>query len=100
VSRRALGIVGENLTSDLAKSLETRVKAGVAVKQVQQGSPAARAGIQRGDVIYRINGEAVTGRSSMAKLLKAFDPGDVLRVMLDRHGDQVFALVKLPKREK
>jgi len=95
-----LGLVGESLTSEMAKSLETRVKSGVAVKQVQQGSPAARAGIQRGDVIYRINGEEVSGLAGMSKQLKAFKPGDVLRVMLDRHGDQVFALIKLPKSEK
>lgn len=92
-----LGMVGENLTSELAQALETRVKSGVAVKQVQRGSPAARAGIRRGDVLYRINGEKVTGLKSLAKLLDTFNPGDVLRVMLDRHGDQVFALVKLPK---
>ncbi len=94
-----LGIVGENLSADLARSLETRVKSGVVVKQVQRGSPAARAGIQRGDVIYRINGEPVKNLRALARLLKGFEPGDVLRVMLDRHGDQVFTLVKLPGRE-
>ncbi len=94
-----LGIVGESLTKELRRSLEARVKQGVVVKQVQPGSPAARAGIQRGDVIYRINGEPVQGLKSLGKILRGFEPGDVLRVMLDRHGDQVFALVRLPKVE-
>ncbi len=99
-SKVRLGIVGEDLTPELARSLEARSRYGVAVKQVMRGSPAARAGIQRGDVIYRINGETVKNRRAMTKLINTMKPGDVLRVMLDRHGDQVFALIKLPKSEK
>jgi len=95
-----LGLVVENLTSALAAQLQARVKNGAVVKQLQRGMPAARAGIQRGDVIYRINGKDVTGVRSFSTLAKSFNPGDVLRVMLDRHGDQVFALVKLPQEHK
>ncbi len=95
-----LGVEAEDLTRKLASSFGARVKKGIAIQQVHPGSPAARAGIARGDVIYRINGEKVTGMRSYLKLARHFKPGDVLRVMLDRHGDQVFALVKLPKARK
>jgi serine protease Do len=95
-----MGIVGENLTRKLATTLQTRVKSGVVIQQVQPGSPAQRAGIQRGDVIFRINGKDVKGMRSFSKLAKNFKHGDVLRVMLDRRGDQVFVLVKLPKPRK
>jgi len=95
-----LGLVVENLSPELAARLQTRVKKGAVVKQLQRGMPAARAGIQRGDVVYRVNGKNVNGVSSFSKLAKKFKAGDVLRVMLDRHGDQVFALVKLPKAER
>jgi len=95
-----LGMVVDNLNSDLAARLQTRVKHGVVVQQVQRGMPAARGGIQRGDVIYRINGKDVDNVREFSTLAKTFKPGQVLRVMLDRHGDQVFALVKLPKKQK
>jgi len=95
-----LGMVVDNLTSDLAARLQTRVKKGIVVQRLQRGMPAARAGIQRGDVIYRINGKDVANVSEFSKLAKHFKSGDVLRIMLDRHGDQVFALVKLPKKRK
>jgi len=93
-----LGMVVDNLSSDLAARLQTRVKHGVVVQQVQRGMPAARAGIQRGDVIYRINGKNVNHVRGFSRLAKSFKPGQVLRVMLDRQGDQVFTLIKLPKK--
>jgi len=99
-NRVKLGVVLEELTPDLADRLRIRVKSGVVVKQVQRGSPAARAGITRGDVIYRVNGKPVNRLKDFYKVAKAFKPGEVLRIMLDRQGDQVFALVKLPKRPK
>jgi len=100
-SKVRLGIAGEDLTPELAATLQVRVKSGLVIQQVQPGSPAQQAGITRGDVIFRINGEDVKGMNGFSKLAKNFKPGDVLRVMLDRQGDQVFALIKLPKeREK
>ncbi|MFQ5518887.1 MAG: DegQ family serine endoprotease [Mariprofundus sp.] len=99
-SKVRLGMVVDNLTSALAARLQTRVKKGVVVQQIQRGLPAARAGIQRGDVIYRINGKNVDHVRDFSKLARSFKKGDVLRVMLDRHGDQVFALLKLPKNKR
>jgi len=97
-SRVRLGMVLENLSPDMAARLRSRAKSGVVVQQVQQGMPAARAGIQRGDVIYRINGKDVKNMQEFSALAKTFKHGDVLRLMMDRSGDQVFALVKLPKK--
>ncbi len=93
-----LGIVVQELTRDIARQLHTRVHHGVAVERVQPGMPAARAGIMRGDVIYRINGEDVKSMKAFTSTISAFKPGSVLRVMLDRGGDQVFALIQLPKQ--
>ncbi|MDQ6993583.1 MAG: DegQ family serine endoprotease [Mariprofundus sp.] len=99
-SKVRLGLVAEQLTDRLAKQLHARVKEGVVVQQVQQGMPAARAGISRADVIYRINGNAVSNMKTFTAMIRQFEPGAVLRVMLDRGGDQVFALIQLPKAQK
>lgn len=93
-----LGIMAEDLTPDLAARLRSRVKKGIVIQQVQRGMPAANASIQRGDVIYRINGKDVVDMQGFTKLAEGFKQGDVLRVMMDRRGDQVFALVRLPKK--
>ena len=98
--RVRIGVVVEELTRELAKELRARVNKGVVISQVQPGSPAAAAGIQRGDVIYRINGNEIEDVKSFGKVAESFKHGDVLRVMLDRQGDQVFTLIKLPKKGK
>ena len=92
-----LGMLLENLTPNLAARLQTRIKRGVVVSGVQRGMPAARAGIQRGDVIYRINGHNVPDMDTFSQLASKFKAGEVLRVLMERGGNQVFALIKLPK---
>jgi len=92
-----LGIVVQQLTRAMARQLHVRVKYGVAVEQVFPGMPAASAGIAQGDVIYRINGNNVKSMHAFITMIGKFKPGAVLRVMLDRGGNQVFALIQLPE---
>ncbi len=98
--RLKLGVVLEDLDAEAARQLHARVKEGVVVREVAPGSPAARAGIVKGDVLYRINGKRVRSVEDFRRLARDFEPGMVLRVMLDRHGDQVFTLVRLPGERK
>jgi serine protease Do len=95
-----LGVALQDLTPQLRDTLRTRVKHGVVVRQVIPGMPADRAGIQRGDVIYRVNGKDVDNLDAFLKMAKQFHPGEALRIMIDRSGDQVFALVMLPEEQK
>jgi len=91
------GILVQPLTKALAEQLRTRSDKGVVVKQVLQRSPAARAGIQRNDVIIRIDGHVIDSVRTFEKYAKNLSKGHALRVLLDRHGDQVFVIVVPPK---
>jgi serine protease Do len=95
-----LGVALQDLSPQLRDTLRTHVKHGVVVRQVIPGMPANRAGIQRGDVIYRVNGKDVDNLDAFLKMAKHFHPGEALRIMIDRSGDQVFALVMLPEEQK
>ncbi|MDX8388887.1 MAG: Do family serine endopeptidase [Mariprofundaceae bacterium] len=95
--RAKLGLTLETLKRGMVGALQTRVKKGVVVKQVQPGSPAARAGFEKGDVIYRINRQAVGSVAAFEKALRTFVAGDVIQLMLDRHGNKAFVVVRLPK---
>ena len=94
----ALGLALSDLTGDIAEQLHTRIKAGAVVQRVRPGSVAARAGIEKGDVIYRINRQPVNSVADFNKLWRGYKPGDVLQVMLDRHGNQVFIMLRLPAK--
>lgn len=92
------GMTVEPLTSALAERLRTRSKTGVVVIQVRQGSPAARAGILRNDVVLRIDGHAIEDIRIFNKYADELGEDHALRVLLDRRGDQVFVIVVPAKK--
>ena len=53
---------------------------GLLLAGVQPGSPAARAGIGRGDVLLSLNGTAIRSSSQLVSLLLRFRPGDAVRL--------------------
>ncbi len=91
-----LGLLLRNLDAKLAENLQTRVKQGVVVQQVQPGSAAAHAGIQRGDVIFQVNRRPVRNLDQFNSLARSFKPGEVLQLLMDRHGNTLFVIVRLP----
>ncbi|MFO7178038.1 MAG: DegQ family serine endoprotease [Pseudomonadota bacterium] len=60
VVRGWLGVGIQEVDSDLAAALKLPVKSGIVLSDVQPGSPAARAGLRRGDVIVKLDGKPVT----------------------------------------
>jgi S1-C subfamily serine protease len=73
--------------------------AGVQVQNVQSGSPAANAGIARGDQITAIDGQSVSSSTQLTQIISSKHPNDMIRVTwLDQAGDQHTATVRLAKR--
>ena len=62
------------------------IPAGAAVQSVSDGSPAAEAGLQAGDVITRVNGTEITGSSDLVNLVSASAIGDTLTMTVYRQG--------------
>jgi serine protease Do len=61
-------------------------RTGVAVAQVQPGSPAAQAGLQPRDVITAVDGTALAAESDFSRLLFRHKPGDTIRLTVARPG--------------
>jgi putative serine protease PepD len=57
---------------------------GALVMSVIAGTGAAAAGIQQGDVIAAINGQAVASNSDVSSIISSLRPGDVINVTLER----------------
>ncbi len=94
----SLGLLLRDLTPDLAESLQTHVRHGVAVQRVRPDSPAQRAGILRGDVIFQLNRRPVADLAQFNRMARNFKGGDVLQLLLDRHGNTIFMIMRLPRR--
>ena len=58
VHRAYLGVVIQPVTQEIAEQLKVKVHNGVLVREVRDNTPAAKAGVQPGDVILRFAGQA------------------------------------------
>jgi len=66
---------------------------GVSVTSIQTGSPAYRAGIQRGDIILEINRHAVKDVDDFRRLTQQLGPDDRVLVLLQRGRGTIFLSV-------
>jgi S1-C subfamily serine protease len=101
VRRPRLGISGERerLYEGLASHHQLSQEYGVYVHEVAENSPAAKAGIQSGDILIMVGGEAVTGLDALHRLLLNHKFGDELAIRLIRKLDIMQVTVKLTPME-
>jgi serine protease Do/serine protease DegQ len=85
VTRGWLGVTVQSLTPDLATSFGLQEPRGVLVNSVLPGSPAARGGLQQGDVLLAVNGRQVEGSGDFRVLIAAIPPGGKAELKLWRN---------------
>ena len=86
VRRGMLGVTIQPVTSDLARSLGLDTVRGALVNGVQPDSPAAAAGLKRGDVITRVNGQDVRDGNELRNRVAQALPGTKLPLDVVRGG--------------
>jgi putative serine protease PepD len=62
--------------------------AGAVVSSIEEGSAAAAAGLQKGDVIIRIDDHLVDSSGSLVATIRSYRPEDTVTVTFVRDGDQ------------
>ena len=73
---------------------------GVVVCEVDEGSPADKAGILEGDVITAVNGTEISNYSELGSILSQGKEGDKYILTINRDGDTVEIKVKLGVRQQ
>src|SRR6185503_20197643 len=71
VTRGRLGVQIQALTPELAKSFKLENVKGVLVASVEANSPAAKAGLQPGDVILTFDGKPVENANELPRIVAA-----------------------------
>jgi Do/DeqQ family serine protease len=86
VRRSRLGVSVQTVTADLAASLGLDRIEGAIVSQVEDGSPAAAAGLRQGDVIVKLNGRDVSDSNGLRNEIAAMEPGTRAALTVLRDG--------------
>jgi len=71
---------------------------GSVAQEVTPGSPAARAGLQPGDVVVSIDGKAVQDRSELVAAIRGHKPGDKVSLVVVRGGNETTITATLTQR--
>ncbi|HYZ32302.1 MAG TPA: trypsin-like peptidase domain-containing protein [Crenalkalicoccus sp.] len=89
VRRAALGLTGqrEAVPRRFARAHGLEQASGVLVAAVAPDSPAARAGIERGDLLLTVGGQPITGVDALLRWLTGERVGEAAEVLLLRRGD-------------
>jgi putative serine protease PepD len=68
---------------------------GATVAEVVQGSPAAQAGLEEGDVITELDGDKISGTEDLIAAIAAAQPGDTVKLEVERDSKSSEISVKL-----
>jgi serine protease Do len=88
VVRAYLGVMSQQVTPAIAKAFHDDQVAGALVSSVSPDSPAAHAGIQKGDIILAVNGQPVTDSAQLAMRISLMHPGTDVTVKVLRDGTE------------
>ena len=80
VSRGWIGVQIQPVTADIADSLGLKKAEGALVAEPQANGPAAKAGIESGDVITSVNGEPVKDARELARTIGGLAPGNAVKL--------------------
>lgn len=88
VSRGQLGVSIQELTPELAQSFGLSQAHGALVVRVEPQSPAARAGVQAGDIILQLNGRSIDSSKDLPQLVGGMQPGTRVKLTIWRKGSE------------
>lgn len=99
VQRGILGVEGGELNAEVAKKLGVDETEGYYISRVNRNSGAEKAGIEKGDIIVKLDDKKITTSAEMSTVINTKRPNDVVKVSLLRNGKTMNLNVPLTKKE-
>jgi serine protease Do len=103
VMRGWLGVQIQPVTAEIADSLGLKKAGGAMVDEPQSGSPAAKAGIEAGDVITAVNGTQVKDARDLARTIGTMAPDTSIKLDIVRKGEPrsvTVTLAQMPNEQQ
>jgi serine protease Do len=98
VARGFIGVGLTDVTPALQRSLGLSVASGAMVQEVNDGSPAQRAGLRPYDVIVSVEGRQVVNNEELIRDISSRQPGTIARVEVVREGRRHSMSIRLAER--
>jgi serine protease Do len=98
VTRGWIGVSIQGLDEDIARSLGLEEPHGALVGSLVPDGPAARAGLQQGDVILSFNGQAIEDSRDLTQRVGATRVGETARLEIQRNGERRTLSLRLGER--
>jgi serine protease DegQ len=105
VTRGWIGVGGQDITGELADSLQLTARRGALITQVVRDGPADQAGVKPGDVLVAVNGSPVGSWGAVLSQISVLKPGDQagLKLLREQAGTELAVTIgrrpKLPRNE-
>ena len=100
VVRGWLGVGVQPVTPDLADALGLETQEGALVSQIEPNGPAAKAGIERGDVIVRFGDTPIAKTRELPRAVASAKPGTAVMLELIRDGKRIHKSVEVAELEE
>ncbi len=88
VTRGWLGVIIGPVNEDMAKSYGLKEARGAVITDVQEGSPAEKAGVRPEDVVVSLDGRPVQDNSDLSRDIASRAPGSTVRLRVLRNGQE------------
>lgn len=98
VTRGYLGIRISNLDTEAMRAWGLKSADGALVQDVEEGKPAAKAGVQPGDVLIRVDAQPVRNTHDLIDYVSRKSPGEKVDIRLIRNGKEMTLTAKLLER--
>ena len=94
---KKLGLTVQELTPKLAESLGIDETQGVIVTDIQSGSSAAEAGIERGDILLEINRKKIESLADYKQALQEAQEKNSVLLLIKRDDNTRFVVIELKR---
>jgi serine protease Do len=99
VTRGYMGIYGEDVSPEMAEHFGVKDRKGVLVDNVIENSPANKGGIEKGDIVVKMNGKVVDDWNNFRNEIAQIAPGTKINLTVIRDGKEKDITVELEVRE-
>ncbi len=99
VTRGYMGIYGEDVSPEMAEHFGVKDRKGILVNKVIENSPASKSGIEKGDIIVKMDGNTVGDWNGFRNEVARKAPGKKINLTVIRNGSEKDFEVKLEVKE-